>query len=422
MSSAFLTRNALLFLLQCVWIDSACCDAANGPAFWRTLSNVQAAVGTTNYAWDGDSLCFSNSDNRVRFFAGRRKSEINGTTVWLNAQPDGSVPNGNWKLAGIDFDLLQLAILPRAEGKLKSLRVILDPGHGGEDEGASSKNPVVKEKDLTLTLAKKIGVQLKKAGVHVEYTRTRDTTLSLDERSQIARKKKADLFVSIHANYAENGEACGVETYILPPSGYPGTAEGSRPRGWQIGNRNDYHNTLLGYAIHQRLAAQQETVDRGLKRQSFFVLRETDCPAVLLEFGFLSNQAETRKMLKSAWQAQSTAAVVDGVVSYAKRVDALDQAVAQKRARDAEANERWRKHLAAQAQQPPTATLSNTLAAVSEREPGTTANTKTDAIPTPLATLSNMVAATSVSSVAGTNTTSSGIQNLLDFYGNGKAH
>lgn len=337
------------FLLLSVARPVVRADTAGSAIPWRSLSHVQRTLGVTNYLWDGESICFSNTQNVLRFFPGRRKAEVNGTVVWLNAPADGSAADGSWRLAGTDLDLLQLAVLTQPTGTLKPLRVLLDPGHGGDDEGARCPSPLVKEKDLTLTLAKRIGAQLKKAGLHVNYTRTRDVTLSLDERARIARAKKADLFISIHANHAGNREACGVETYVLPPSGYPGTAEGSRARGWQIGNRNDFHNTLLGFSIHRLLAATPETVDRGLKRQSFFVLRETCCPAVLLEFGFLSNTGETRRMLRADWQAQSCAAVVNGVLAYVRGLPALDRAVADKRARDAEANERWRKHLAAQA-------------------------------------------------------------------------
>lgn len=342
-------RFLSFFLLLSVARPVVRADTAGSAIPWRSLSHVQRTLGVTNYLWDGESICFSNTQNVLRFFPGRRKAEVNGTVVWLNAPADGSAADGSWRLAGTDLDLLQLAVLTQPTGTLKPLRVLLDPGHGGDDEGARCPSPLVKEKDLTLTLAKRIGAQLKKAGLHVDYTRTRDVTLSLDERARIARAKKADLFISIHANHAGNREACGVETYVLPPSGYPGTAEGSRARGWQIGNRNDFHNTLLGFSIHRLLAATPETVDRGLKRQSFFVLRETCCPAVLLEFGFLSNTGETRRMLRADWQAQSCAAVVDGVLAYVRGLPALDRAVADKRARDAEANERWRKHLAAQA-------------------------------------------------------------------------
>lgn len=343
-------RSTSLLLLLVLAFSAVRGDTASGTIPWRSLPHVQRALRVSHPLWDGETICFSNSQNVLRFYPGRRKAEVNGTVVWLNAPVEGSGADGSWRLGAVDLDLLQLAVLPQpSRGKPEPLRVLLDPGHGGDDEGARCSDPLVKEKELTLTLAKRIGAQLKKAGLHVDYTRTRDITLSLDARARLARTKKADLFISVHANHASNLDACGVETYVLPPSGYPGTAEGSRARGWQIGNRNDFHNTLLGFSIHRHLASTPETVDRGLKRQSFFVLRETSCPAVLLEFGFLSNAGETRRMLRADWQIQSCAAVVEGVLAYARSAKTLDRAVADKRARDAENNERWRKHLAAQA-------------------------------------------------------------------------
>lgn len=350
MTAASSLRLTGLLLLLVLSFSAVRGDTASGTTPWRSLPHVQRTLGATHHVWDGETICFSNSQNVIRFYPGRRKADVNGTVVWLNAPVEGSVADGSWRLAAVDLDLLQLAVLQQtSNGKPEPLRVLLDPGHGGDDEGARCPDPLVKEKELTLTLAKRIGTQLKKAGLHVDYTRTRDITLSLDARARIARTQKADLFISVHANHASNLDACGVETYVLPPSGYPGTAEGSRARGWQIGNRNDFHNTLLGFSIHRHLMSTPETVDRGLKRQSFFVLRETSCPAVLLEFGFLSNAGETRRMLRTDWQMQSCAAVVEGVLAYARSAKTLDRAVADKRARDAENNERWRKHLAAQA-------------------------------------------------------------------------
>lgn len=384
----------------CVWPPSARCEPAER-ATWRTLTTVQHAVGASQYAWDGDSLCFSNSQRCLRFYPGRRKMAVDGTTVWLNAQPAGSVPGGDWRLAAVDFDLLQLAVLTDTEEKPKQLHVLIDPGHGGEDDGAASREPALKEKTLTLALAKEIAKRLEKAGMRVDLTRAHDTTLSLDERVRLARKKKVDLFLCVHANHAGNSDAAGVETYVLPVSGYPGTADGSRARGWQIGNRNDYHNTLLGFSIHSRLAAQTNTIDRGLKRQSFFVLRETSCPAVLLEFGFLSNRDETLKMLTPAWQRQCAEAVTQGVVVYAKRVDALDRAVAEKRARDAEANERWRLHLASLQNQPQPAV------------------TNTPSPLPPVATALTYAAASPVAVLHGTNAAPVEINSLIDFYATG---
>lgn len=365
----------LLFLVTAAFLpasaDSVPADCG-GTAAWRTLRHVQNAVGTTNCFWDDESVCVSNRRQTVRFYHNRRKSEINGVTLWLNAPTDGSAPKGDWRMAGVDLDLLHLAVLQETEGPKKRLHVMLDPGHGGSDSGARSLDPPVNEKDLNLDLALKIGAALKKLGFKVSYTRTGDDALTLDDRSRLARKKKADLFVSIHANHAGNGAAQGVETYVLPPSGFPGTAAGSRARGWQIGNRNDYHNTLLGFSIHRELTVLTDAIDRGLKRQSFFVLRETSCPAVLLEFGFLSNSDETRRMLDPEWQEQSAAAVAAGIAAYAKKVDILDQSVAEKRQRDAEANDRWRRHLEmAAAQKQTVAAAQSETAGLTEPEPAT---------------------------------------------------
>ncbi|HNX35528.1 MAG TPA: N-acetylmuramoyl-L-alanine amidase [Kiritimatiellia bacterium] len=423
----FFSKVIPFFLLTCAWTFRVCGDAAGGAAPWRTLTHVQNAIGVTNYVWDGDSLCFSNGQNLVRFYQGRRRSDVNGTTVWLNALPDGSVSGGNWRLSGIDLDLLQFAVLPQEESALKPVRVILDPGHGGDDEGARSKNPVIKEKDLTLTLAKRIGAQLKKAGLRVDYTRSHDTTVSLDERSRIARSKKADLFISIHANYAANNEADGVETYVLPPSGYPGTAEGSRARGWQIGNRNDYQNTLLGFSVHQKLSAQTRATDRGLKRQSFFVLRETSCPAVLLEFGFLSNPTETRRMLESVWQERCATAVAEGVLAYARKVDALEKTMAAKRIKDEEANARWRQHLAARNAKAPAdlAAATNTHRSASAQASAACRPESSGMpviAPSAMAVFSNTVASAAPVALAGTNSAPLEIDTLVDFYATGKVH
>ncbi len=401
------SRLSLLFFLVCTFalLPESKSDPVGTSLAWKSLPYVQNAIGITNYAWDGDSLCFSNEQHLIRFYQGRRKSDVNGTTVWLNASPDGSVTGGDWRIASTDLDLLLLSVLPTEEGAPKPLRVLLDPGHGGEDDGASSKSPAVKEKDLNLALALKLGARLTGAGLQVSYTRTNDTTLALDERSRLARKGAADLFVSVHANYASNAGAAGVETYVLPPSGYPGTADGSRVRGWQIGNRNDYHNTLLGFSIHRNLAVLGQVPDRGLKRQSFFVLRETSCPAVLLEFGFLSNPAETQKMLDAAWQEKCAAAITDGILSYSKKVEALDRAVAEKRAHDADTNERWRLHLTAQAAKKAAAQPVRRAEAAS---------------PSPTTTVHSVSAALSSSSGT-TNTLPLELNTLIEYYATGEA-
>jgi len=130
---------------------------------------------------------------------------------------------------------------------------------------------------------------------------------------------RADAFVSLHANFAENRQAAGPETYVLPLAGYAATggdqSYSQRPRN---GNSNDVCNTLLGYSIHRRLPGRPGDGDRGLRRARFQVLRQAGCPAVLVEVGFLSNAVEAR-LLASGWFRDRLArAVADGVLDYAR--------------------------------------------------------------------------------------------------------
>ncbi|MEI6645865.1 MAG: N-acetylmuramoyl-L-alanine amidase [bacterium] len=325
-------RTGLITLMFCAWLQ---CHAQNGVQ-WKTLKQTQRALGCTNCLWNGDSVLFSNETNIVRFYPGRRRADVNRCTVWLNVLPEGNVSNGDWRLSAIDLDFIKLGMLTATNGEPKHLHVMLDAGHGGMDDGARSRPPlVVSEKHLTLDLVRLVGQRLEEAGMKVSYTRTNDVALALDERSLAARKAKADIFVSIHANFSPNPQSTGSETFVINPAGYAGTPEGSRARGFQIGNANDYLNTQLGYAIQRHLALMDEKVpDRGLKRQSFFVLRETSCPAVLVEIGFLSNVSELLKMLESEWMDTCADSISDGIFEYASKVDALGVAIREKRERE----------------------------------------------------------------------------------------
>jgi N-acetylmuramoyl-L-alanine amidase len=300
------------------------------------LKQTQAALGCTNCLWDGDSVLFSNETDQVRFYPGRRRADVNGCMVWLNVLPEGNVSNGDWRIGAIDLDFIKLGILTATNGEPKRLHVMLDAGHGGMDDGACSRAPlVVSEKHLTLDLVRLVGQRLEDAGMTVSYTRTNDVAIALDERSRAARKAKADVFVSIHANFSPNPQSTGSETFVINAAGYAGTPEGSRARGFQIGNANDYYNTQLGYSIQRRLMEMDPKVpDRGLKRQSFFVLRETSCPAVLVEIGFLSNVSELLKMLEPEWMDTCADSISDGICEYASKVDALNVAIREKRERE----------------------------------------------------------------------------------------
>ncbi|MBP5319801.1 MAG: N-acetylmuramoyl-L-alanine amidase, partial [Kiritimatiellae bacterium] len=258
---------------------------------WAPFKKVGERLGVTNVVWDGSSLAFSNATRCVRFHSGQKRAEVNGVTVWMNQPPEGSPADGSWKMAALDLDFLTLAILPEKEAaKPKPLHILLDPGHGGVDDGAVNGEVALSEKAFSLAIANRLGPLLEKAGFTVSYTRTNDVALTLGQRTRMVTPLKADLFISLHANHAANREAIGFETYVIPPSGFTGTSVGSRLCTWQPGNKNEFQSTSLGFAIQRRFSlSQTNRVDRGLKRQSYYVLRESPCPAVLIEFGFISN-------------------------------------------------------------------------------------------------------------------------------------
>ena len=314
---------------------------------WATFQDASRRLGITGCVWEDTSQLFTNATQRIRFQNGQKRTEVNGVTVWMNHPPEG-VTSNTWRIAVRDLDFLSLAILPDTEAeKPKNLHVLLDPGHGGMDVGAVSEAPFLQEKAFSLAMANRLGPLLEKAGFTVSYTRTNDVALSLSQRAAMAKTVKADLLISLHANHAANTKAVGFETYVVPPSGYSGTANGSRRNVWHPGNNNDFQSTLLGFAVQRQFCASQTNrVDRGLKRASYYVLRETSCPAVLIEFGFLSNSGEAGEMLAETWQDAHAQLVADAVTRYAKRIEALDGAVAEKREADRKANEAWRAKLA----------------------------------------------------------------------------
>jgi len=104
------TSFLLLFTLACVTVRG---DTASKTIQWRSLTQVQRSLGVTNHLWNGETICFSNDQDVLRFYPGRRKAEVNGTVVWLNVPAEGSVTDGSWGLAAIDLDFLKLSVLPR---------------------------------------------------------------------------------------------------------------------------------------------------------------------------------------------------------------------------------------------------------------------------------------------------------------------
>ncbi len=173
--------------------------------------------------------------------------------------------------------------------------VILDAGHGGHDRGAAIG--YVYEKHLALDTARRVEDILRRNGVKVVMTRSRDVFIPLADRAAIGNRYRNALFVSLHYNYNRSGSGAGVETYHHFP--------GSQP--------------LAAY-IQAYLVQRTGMINRGVKTASFHVIRNTTRnPAVLVECGFVSNTNERARMLTGEFRARIAEGIAQGILAYKKK-------------------------------------------------------------------------------------------------------
>jgi N-acetylmuramoyl-L-alanine amidase len=201
--------------------------------------------------------------------------------------------------------------------------IVVDPGHGGNDPGNQNTALHLDEKAMTLDVAVRLARLLQARGYRVLMTRTDDRRVELEQRAETAGRARADLFLSIHFNAlpsAAAGRVTGSETYTMAPQFLLSSGTDQKDQLTDVafpGNRFDFANAVLGYALHRRLLADLKTSDRGCKRARFVVLRFAECPAALVEAAYLSNNLEARKVGTSAYRDQIATAIADGVDDYA---------------------------------------------------------------------------------------------------------
>ena len=266
----------------------------------------------------------SSGSSTLVFTMDSQKISINGVHVWLStpvALHNGSPCVGSMDLA----TTLQPVLAPaKSSGGRTIKRIVLDPGHGGKDPGNFEGKQ--QEKKYALLLAKEVEALLNKAGFKASLTRSSDTFLDLPARPDLARRRGADLFVSLHFNSADAAGASavkGVEVYCMTPAHTSSTnarGEGAGA-GSYPGNRFDSGNILLGYELQKALVKNLATEDRGVRRARFAVLRWAEMPAVLIEGGFMTNASEARKIYDSAYRRQMAQAIVEGILAYKNLIE-----------------------------------------------------------------------------------------------------
>lgn len=200
-----------------------------------------------------------------------------------------SGPVARGQESGPDTPEPRPGVTPKPPGRIG--RVVLDPGHGGKDPGATSSLGYY-EKDLVLGVAKMVAAELTARGVEVIMTRTDDRFIELEDRPAVATRTKSDLFVSIHADAAANRSATGFTAYV---------------------DRTPSRKSLAAANAILRRMCDNCSPSRGIKNSSFRVLVQSQTPAVLVELGFLSNRAEATRLGTAAYQRTVARAIALGI-------------------------------------------------------------------------------------------------------------
>jgi N-acetylmuramoyl-L-alanine amidase len=284
-----------------------------GERFVR-LDEMAAFYGGELIPTPSESVRLKTRRAELAFRADSRELRLGNTLVWLHEPMQRLL--GAWAIREVEA-LRVVDPMLRPPEYLRGVRsrvVVLDPGHGGIDTGAKGRHHT-EEKRAALDIARRVRAHLLAVGLTVYMTRENDRFIELEERSRMAKRLGADLFVSIHLNSAENTLAQGVETFVLASPHYASTAGGSRV-GPLTGNQYDAAHAILGFQVHRSLLEQTGAIDRGLKRSRFIVLKNAPCPAVLVECGFLSHADEEKKLMTEAYRAVVARGIAKGIVDY----------------------------------------------------------------------------------------------------------
>lgn len=227
--------------------------------------------------------------------------------------------------------------IPKVAASTSLRRIVVDAGHGGKDPGAVGPNGIL-EKDVTLKLARALSAELtRQIGCEVILTRNGDVYLPLEERTAIANKVGADLFVSLHANANHNRKAYGTETYYLNFSkNDKAAAVAARENGTSLKQVSDLELILFDLMANakinesSRLATEiqeglvqglskkyKDIRDLGVRQGPFYVLLGATMPSVLVETAFISHPREEKRLTNSAFQKSAAESIARAIKNYA---------------------------------------------------------------------------------------------------------
>jgi N-acetylmuramoyl-L-alanine amidase len=264
----------------------------------------------------GKDAVYRGAAGEFKVFPNKRKLEVNGIKVdpsFVIAEKWGSP-----YLSELDFKK-NISVLFEPKNTLRKHKIasiVLDPGHGGKDKGASGS--FSQEKRITYAIALRTAAILRSCGYKVYISRNRDSFLSLSARAKFQRTKKADIFVSIHINSAKDSSVRGIESFALTPVGAPSSGNTEISSEHNSGNNFDNNNLALAYQLQKAMLRRTGAADRGVKRARFAVLREISAPGALIEAGFISNKNDEKLLNSPDYQEKIARAVAEGIIAYHK--------------------------------------------------------------------------------------------------------
>ena len=235
------------------------------------------------------------------------------------------------------INILRAGLPPKER---RPLRIVIDAGHGGKDPGAVGYSGA-HEKQIVLDVALRLQRLLMRKNFDVVLTRSRDEFLSLEKRTEISSRQRADIFVSIHANAHPSRRVSGIEVYSLRKLSWKEKREEQRRKNQQIlyqklamrkGNaklESVVADMLFSYktaesddlarSLSQELGHHLRARNLGVKKAGYFVLRNTLVPAALVEVGFLSNPREEKLLKGGAYRQRVAEALAEGLAAYVRR-------------------------------------------------------------------------------------------------------
>ena len=227
-------------------------------------------------------------------------------------------------------------------------RIVIDPGHGGHDPGAQVRG--LDEADLTLDIALRLEALLKKEpGLEVVLTRRTNVYLSLEERTEIANREGADLFLSVHANTSRNVSASGVETYFLSFAGSPeAEAVAARENSSHVSEMNKLPDLIRAITLNNKLDESRDfagmvqealvtrlrrsnasLTNRGVKKAPFVVLIGAEMPSVLAEVSFMTNKKDLQLLKTATYKQRIAEALQAAIMRYRRSLKGSATALAQ---------------------------------------------------------------------------------------------